>query len=141
MGATVVRTPGRLIAAVGETRRQQTLSAVSAALGVVVVVLVLADQLRWAIAGAAVLLTVALLVLLDLRRRLGPMADRIKTNAENLRRLENGGFATGGDTHFDAMTRRVITAIESGRLEAAERHSETVAVLDQLSRKREETSA
>lgn len=128
------RTLKKILAAMGETRRQHVLAVASVVLGATVVAAVLLDQVQWVMAGVALMLLAALLLLLDVRRRQGVIVDRIKrsTDPEGSRRRRDGRDDSKVDLRLDATSRRLLAAIESGRLEAADRHQETLDALREV---------
>ncbi len=120
----------RIVAGMGETRRQNMLAAASVALAATVVIVALVGAMRLAVAGLAVMLLAVVLVLLDLRRRMGAMAQRMKRDSLDRSRHEPRPAGPGDQAgRIDAMNRRLIAAIESGRLEAIDRHDEMLTAL------------
>ncbi|WP_240723244.1 class I SAM-dependent methyltransferase [Haloactinopolyspora alba] len=125
----------RLARTLGETRRQYLMVASGAVLAVAVAVAAVGGLTRWAMAAGGVLILAVLLVLLDIRRRLGPIARRIKQQTSEGRRTDDRGRGSTDATprsRFDALSRRLMASIEAGRLEAADRHAETVDALREL---------
>ncbi|WP_157575007.1 class I SAM-dependent methyltransferase [Jiangella muralis] len=131
------------------TTRQLVAGLVAAALGLATAVLGVVGQADLAIAALGLLLAVLVVVLLDIRRRQGEMAKRLKQMAQRdlatarkidrLRGLPADVEASGRRT-LDAVTGevrstvgrlqtagdRVLTGIAQERLAAAERHVELV---------------
>ncbi len=133
---TMRRTLERVAAVMGETRRQYVLASASVIAGAGVVVVALVADGRLARAGLALLLLAILVTLLDLRRRIGNIGRWVKRGTPERSRAD-GRIGSGGPDsgrRVDAMTRRVMAAIESGRLEAIERHDETLLALRAVSR-------
>lgn len=149
--------PARFVSAVGETRTQRLLSVLACALGAAIVVFELRGDDDLAGAGLAVMLTAVLLVQFDVRRRLGPLAERVKAHSQEFKRLASVSrpvappppapvkqidpaelrrllVAIETAQVKPAELRRLLTAIEAGRLEAFDRHTETVEALDRLRR-------
>ena len=133
---TMRRLLERVTAVMGETRRQYALAFASVVVGAVVVLAALFADGRLARAGLALLLLAILVILLDLRRRIGTIGRWVKRGTPE-RTRGDGRNGTGGpesSRRVDAMTRRLMAAIESGRLEAIERHDETLLALRTVSR-------
>jgi predicted O-methyltransferase YrrM len=134
---------------VGMTARQLAVSLVAAALGLATAVLGALGRTDLAVAALGLLLAGLVVVVLDIRRRQGEMAKRLKQMAQRdlamvrkldrLRRLP-ADVETAGRRTLDAVTDevrstagrletagdRVLTGIAQERLAAAERHVELV---------------
>ncbi|TDC54428.1 class I SAM-dependent methyltransferase [Jiangella ureilytica] len=134
----------------GMTARQLAVGLAAAALGLATAVLGVAGQTDLAIAALGLLLAVLVVAVLDIRRRQGEMAKRLKQMAErdlrlarNVDRLRSlpANVESSGRRTLDAITGevqstvgrletagdRVLTGIAQERLAAAERHVELVS--------------
>lgn len=122
----------------GSTRRQQAATAATATLGVLTGAAALGGRMRLCGVGLAVIASADLLVGLEARRR--PV--RLEKVSQTARCGDASGAPPQGDhvgserqanqdedsLRTDATLRRVLAAVEGGRLEAADRHAELLAL-------------
>lgn len=116
----------RLIRLFGSTRRQQVTGLTIGAFGALTVAVALAGSVRCAVAGLAVLLTLVLLVLLDVRGRVGRLERRLRTAPRPAPAKATTGKVSA---QTDRAMRRILASVEAGRLDAADQHAALLAAL------------
>ena len=128
--------------------RQKAAAAAVVLAGALSAVLFLVGQERLAGAVLALLVTGAVLLLLDLRRRLAGVGRALRFSTERERRqlelaestarsaLTSSGASATTRSRMDALQRRVISAVEAERLESADRHVELLETVERLAGRR-----
>lgn len=135
------------------TKRQAILSALAALLGVSAVILTVAGRVGWAEAIAVLLLTASVLLLVDIRRRQGDLAVRLRAverlslntkrrQDETLKRLVGSSLVAISKNQWGlrkdmrerlrTATATILGSIETERLDAEDRHRESVNRIDGL---------
>lgn len=113
----------QLKAVAGSTRRQQLTTGVTAAIGVLTGTAALGGRTRLCGLGVAAIVSADLLVGLELRRRVAAL--ELRAQGGPLKAKRQQADQADARLHLDGMLRRILAAVEFGRLEAADRCAES----------------